>query len=182
MKLSSKIISLLEIKCGHRLHYASDIDFLALDLETVTGEHLGVNTLKRLLGVIDDERKPRISTLDVVARYLGYADWLTLEQLDAGSNSSFDDIQGELRLADLSSGQCVTISYLPDRRVVLEYVGDDRFRVVESENSKLHAGDWLTVSHIVNNYPLFVNKVIRDNTDMGSFTAGKAQGITWTLC
>ena len=59
-----------------QLKHKSDVDFqdpsdaaqLALDIETVTGEHVGVNTMKRLLGMIDDEREPRVSTLNIVAR------------------------------------------------------------------------------------------------------------------
>ncbi|MBR5653635.1 MAG: hypothetical protein IKX22_06100 [Prevotella sp.] len=182
MIFSKKIIQLLQQKCGHDVRTPYDIQCLALDIESQTGEHIGVNTLKRLLGSIDDERSPRISTLDVVARYLGYGDWDTLSQLDTGSNSSFDTIDGELRMADLSVGQQVLITYLPNRHVCMEYLGDGHFRVIEAENSKLLVGDMLSISHIVNNYPLFVTNVLRENADLGSFTAGKAQGITWTLC
>lgn len=181
MKFSLKTIQLLKDRCGHDVRTPADIAGLALDIESKTGEHIGVNTLKRLLGLIDDERSPRISTLDVVARYLGYGDWDTLSQLDSGSNSSFDTIDGELPIANISPGQQVHITYLPNRRVCMEYLGENHFRVVEAENSKLHEGDTLTISHIINKYPLLVTKVLRGDTDLGSFTAGKAQGINWTL-
>lgn len=80
---------------------------LALDVESVTGEHIGVNTLKRLLGFIDDEREPRISTLDVIARYLGFENWEMLKIFDDRSNSSFESSAKEVRVTDLSVGQCV---------------------------------------------------------------------------
>ena len=65
----------LKQKSGVDFQDPSDAAQLALDIETVTGEHVGVNTMKRLLGMIDDEREPRVSTLNIVARYLGFADW-----------------------------------------------------------------------------------------------------------
>jgi len=65
--------------------------------------------------------------------------------------------------------------------VTLEYTGDNHFRVIESEHSKLLAGDLLTLTHIVRDYPLLVSRVERDGQDLGAFTAGKAQGIDFDL-
>ena len=136
-----------------------------------------MNTLKRLLGFIDDEREPRTSTLDVIARYLGFENWDILKTFDDRSNSSFESSSEEIRVNDLSVGQCIQISYLPDRQIELAYLGANRFRVKESANSKLLAGDEMTITHIVQGYPLLVSEVIRDGKSLGAFTAGKAQGI-----
>lgn len=177
MLFSFKIIQLLQKRCGHSLKYPADIERLALDIETVTGEHIGVNTLKRLMGMIDDEREPRLSTLDVVAHYIGYGDWATLQLLDSASNSSFDTVEGELRVADLQEGKMVEVSYLPDRRLRMTYLGEQRFRIIESDNSKLLKDDIITVSHIVNDYPMLVSHVLREGVDLGSFISGKAKGV-----
>lgn len=181
MIFSQKIITLLQQKCGHDLHSPTDIQRLALDIESTTDEHIGVNTLKRLLGSIDDERSPRTSTLDVIARYLGYGDWATLSNLDTGSNSSFTTTDGELRVADLTLGQQVLVTYLPNRRIVMEYLGDNRFRVLQRENSKLQVDDILTVTHLIRNYPMLATEVTRGESNLGSFTAGKAKGIDFQL-
>lgn len=61
------------------------------------------------------------------------------------------------------------------------YQGNGRFLVQMSENSKLLAGDELAVTHIVQGYPLLVTEVIRDGKSLGSFTAGKAQGIRFKI-
>ena len=92
MKLSPYIIELLREKSGNEILLSRDCELLALDVESVTGEHIGVNTVKRLLGFIADEREPRTSTLDIIARYLGFTDWDALRLVDEGSsNSAFDD-------------------------------------------------------------------------------------------
>ena len=96
------------------------------------------------------------------------------------SNSSFDD-RDEYLACYLEKDQQVVISYPPNRSVIIENMGDNHFRVIESENSKLLKGDLLTLTHIVRHYPLLVSEVIRDGRSLGAFTAGKAQGIDFEL-
>ena len=181
MKLSPYITELLREKSGNEIRLSRDCEMLALDVESVTGEHIGVNTMKRLLGFIADERTPRISTLDVIARYLGFANWEALRMVDENSsNSSFDD-RDEYLACYLEKDQQVVISYPPNRSVIIENMGNNHFRVIESENSKLLKGDLLTLTHIVRHYPLLVSEVIRDGRSLGAFTAGKAQGIDFEL-
>lgn len=179
MKLSPFVRESLSERLGHAIRVPADCEQLALDIESVTGEHLGVNTMKRLLGFLEDERNPRTSTLDVIASYLGYENWETLCIFDDKSNSSFDAMDDELRLESLSVGQLVRISYLPDRWLIMKYQGDCRFIVLSAENSKLCADDELIITHIVSGYPLYVSEVKRKGKTLGSFTAGKSQGINF---
>ena len=168
-------------QCHHPLRTSSDCEFLVLDIESKTGEHIGLNTMKRLLGFIDDEREPRQTTLDVIASYLGYDSWETLKVFDDRSNSSFETSGNEVRTTDLHAGQRIEVKYLPDRRYVLQYMGDRHFLVQTSENSKLQVGDTLTVTHFVEGYPLLIESVDRDGQSLGAFTAGKVQGIRFRL-
>ena len=59
MKFSPYVINLLKQKSNKDFRLSGDCEYLALDIESVTGEHIGVNTLKRLSGFINDEREPR---------------------------------------------------------------------------------------------------------------------------
>jgi hypothetical protein len=182
MRLSPYICELLSQRCKRAIRRSADCEFLTLDIETVTGEHIGVNTMKRLLGFIEDERQPRMSTLDVIAQYLGYDHWETLRVHDEEhSNSDFDENRDEVLVSSLKVGQHVVVSYLPNRRVTMAYMGDNRFRVIESINSKLLAEDVLTLTHLVRNYPMLVSGVVREGQSLGAFTAGKAQGIDFEL-
>ena len=120
MKFSPYIIGLLKHKSGCDIRLSADCDRLVCDIESVTGEHIGVNTMKRLLGFIDDERTPRVTTLDVVARYLGYDNWDALRLVDANySNSAFKGLGGCLA-SQLSEGQRLCITYPPDRSLTIE--------------------------------------------------------------
>lgn len=114
MILSFGIQEQLKRKSGLDFSTPADIDRLALDIESKTGERLGTNTLKRLLGVIEDERDPRQSTLQVIALYLGYDNWQTMLEMDGCENSDFDESPEELRSCDLTPGTMVEFEYLPN--------------------------------------------------------------------
>lgn len=182
MKLSPNIKDLLGKQCGREIATPNDCAVLALDIESRTSEHMGVNTLKRLLGFIDDEREPRVTTLNIIARYLGHDDWETLKLIDdEAGNSDFNESQTEIHAAQLKPETMIEITYQPNRRLVIKFLGDNPFVVVESENGKLHVGDFVHLDHIVSGYPLLVSEVLRDGTSLGTFTAGKAQGINFKL-
>ena len=141
MKLPFHIIQLLKEKSGNELRQPSDCEFLSLDIESKTGVRVGATTLKRLLGFAQDERVPHTSTLDAIARYLGYAHWEELSKIEKKGNSDFSTSDEEIRSADLKPGVNIEITYLPDRKVRMQYLSNQRYRIVESENSKLLVDD-----------------------------------------
>lgn len=182
MILSPYIQERLKGKCGIDLREPADAERLVLDIEKTTGEHIGVNTMKRMLGMIDDEREPRLSTLDIVAHYLGHQDWEELKLFDKGSNSAFgDDDEGVLQTSNLPEDSILAVSYPPDRALKFRHLGGGRFIVEQSEHSKLHVGDVLTVTHFVKGYPLLASDVTRDGESLGAFTAGKERGIDFQI-
>ena len=178
MKLPFHVIELLKRKSGIDLRLPSECELLSLDIEGRTGVHIGATTLKRLLGFAVDERTPHASTLDAIARYLGYAHWDELSTIEDSGNSDFEAPEGELRSADLQTGSSVEIAWLPDRRLVLRYLGDCHYHIVESENSKLQVGDEVELQSFVLHHPLFVINVWRDGKPLGQFTAGRVSGLS----
>lgn len=183
MVLPEHIFKLIEKHSGRAVTRSTDCEFIALDIESVTGEHIGVNTIKRLLGFIDDERQPRKTTLDIIARYLGCNTWEEMMgREDSLMSSAFvPGKRKEVMVRDLEVGKRVRISYRPNRVITIEYQGDYHFTVIESINSKLQAGDVLTLTHIIHQYPLLVSEVVRSGLSLGAFTAGNPYGITYSL-
>ena len=178
MILPFHIIELLKRKSGSGLRLPSDCELLSLDIESKTGVRIGATTLKRLLGFARDERTPHATTLDAIAHYLGFAHWDELLAIDDTGNSDFEAPEGELRSADLHAGSSVEIAWLPDRRLVLRYLGDCHYHIVESENSKLQAGDEVELQSFVLHHPLFVINVWRNGRPLGQFTAGRISGLS----
>lgn len=178
MRLPFHIVQLLKEKSGSDLRLPSDCEFLSLDIEGKTGVRVGATTLKRLVGFAQDERVPHTSTLDAIARYLGYAHWDELAQIEDKGNSDFDTSDEEIRSADLQSDAIIEITYLPDRRVRLRYLGNSHYEIIESLNSKLQVGDEVDIQNFVLHHPLLVLNVWRDGDFLGQFTAGRVSGLS----
>ena len=178
MRLSFHIIELLKEKSGNQLRQPSDCENLSLDIESKTRVRIGATTLKRLLGFAHDERTPHASTLDAIAHYLGYAHWEELLLIEDKGNSGFSTSDEEIRSVELQPDVHVEITYLPDRRVVMQYLGNQRYRIVESEKSKLQKGDELEIQNFVLHHPLLVLNVLREGESLGQFTAGRVSGLT----
>lgn len=53
------------------------------------------------MGFAQDERMPHTSTLDALARYLGYVYWEELSQIEDKGNSDFNTTDEEVRSASL---------------------------------------------------------------------------------
>ena len=177
MILPFHIIEMLRHKSGNALRLPSDCEFLSLDMESKAGVRIGATTLKRLLGFAHDDRAPHASTLDAIARYLGYQHWEELAQIEDKGNSDFDAVDGEVRSADLSPDTEVEITYLPDRMLRMRFLGNNHYRIVSSQNSKLHVGDEVEIQNFVLHHPLFVLNVYRNGKPLGQFTAGRISGL-----
>lgn len=177
----------IEEKLGKAIRYPSDYELLAYDIERTTKQRISTNTIKRLLGAIESVREPRLYTLDVIAQYLGFENWdVYVVSLSNEGNSQFEkidnsgvDICHDIVVADLKKGVKVEFQYYPDRKVVLEYIGLREFTVVSCSNSKLRIGDVVEVNNFYLNYPLIINRVVRDGLNIGRFTAGKISGLTY---
>ena len=178
MKLPFHIVQLLKAKSGNDLRLPSDCEFLSHDIQSKTGVRIGATTLKRLVGFAKDERTPHTSTLDAIARYLGYAHWDELTKIGDDGNSNFDASDDEVRSSDLQPNTNVEISYLPDRVVTMQYLGHQRYRVIESQNSKLQVDDELEIMSFILHHPLLAINVWRNGESLGQFTAGRVSGLS----
>ena len=178
MRLPFHSIQLLKRKSATDLRQPSECDFISLDIESKTGVRIGATTLKRLLGFAQDERVPHASTLDAIARYLGYAHWEELSQIEDKGNSDFDVTDEEVRSADLQPDAVVEVTYLPDRKVRMKYQGNNRYQIIESLNSKLLVGDEVEILNFVLHHPLLVLNVWRSGQTLGQFTAGRVSGLS----
>ena len=64
-----------EQKVGRRMHTPKDFDFLRDCIYGECHEMVSISTLKRLWGYNHYEGTPRVSSLNPIARYVGYRDW-----------------------------------------------------------------------------------------------------------
>lgn len=177
MVLNRKIITLLSRTAGYDVATPAGAEKLSHDILSSTGERISVNSLKRLTGVIEYEGKPRETTLDIIARYIGLSGHKDLMTLIADSSSAFNTTDDLIDTDELPTGVKIRLAWAPDRRLVIEKTKDGSFEVKESVNGKLRAGDILFLSRIGLNFPFKVKEVIRQGEKLGNYSAGMDEGL-----
>ncbi len=178
--MSLAIIEQIKKKSG--LAFSNAKDFEVLSAMFPVNERLGVNTLKRLMGYAKSPIAPRKTTLDILSHYLGFSSWETL----SGMQPVESDWMEKAFFADeIREGSIVEASWLPDRHLALRCIGENRFRVTESRNGKLHVDDEVIIYSFRLEYPLQVFQVVRNGeivrdaagNELG-YVAGRQNGLT----
>ena len=177
MKIDPEIVRLLEQKSELDLSISRNCEPLAKLISSETTHSLSRNTIKRILGFINDGHEPMVYTLDAIARYIGYHSWSELTSAIETEHSCWNVTVKQICPADLCQGEILRIQYRPDASLTLKYLEATEFRVEESQNSQLNPGDLLTVKCITDGFPLIATQVVRDGHQLGSFIAGRETGI-----
>ncbi len=173
------LLAEVEKHYGRRLSTSADFEALSVVVEHESGEMISSSTLKRLWGYVNLKPTPRISTLNVLSRYIGKRDFCEFRQSildDAHYVSRFFQVK-KVCSADLDKGAEVVIGWAPNRLVTLRYDGDSSYTVIRSENSKLAEGDRFRTESFMIGYPLYIPRILRDGEYTLSYIAGAQEGL-----
>ena len=138
----SKLKELIQKEFGKKIEYSYQCDALSQAIQDSTSEAISITTLKRLFGFAQNPHLARKSTLDILARYVGYSDYEKfIKDFSIDSEiSDFEPIES-ISVQDLESGDEIRVTYEPNRSLRLKYMHDDTFKVLDSKSSKIQAGD-----------------------------------------
>lgn len=156
--------------------------------EAISGSgsgYLSASTLKRRWGYVRDTPRKHTSTLDVLARFVGFNGGIVefMRHCDAltEAESGYSTAR-TLDMASLPVGSRVMVAWMPDRKIVLSRKeGGSLFEIVEALNSKLKVGMKVRVGRIVEGSPLMLELVDDDKHAPLVYEAGKLHGVTWRL-
>ena len=170
----------IEQRMGVALQSPADFEQLIQQIWNKQHRVLSLSTIKRIWGYVESSSMPRLSTLNTLSRFIGYADWnaylLALEQRDASESDMF---QGEgLTLSSLQPNDLLEVSWQPNRRCVFRYLGDNQFIVIESKNAKLHIGDRFSAAAFIIGRPMYLDNVLLADGTRTSYVAGKRNGLS----
>lgn len=171
---------LVKEKYEDTLATSTDFEVFSLMLKNKYSTAVSASTLKRLYDYVGDEHKPRMATLNVLSRYIGHPDfsrfvaWLKTSPC---YNSSFFNAD-QLMSSDLRCGDEVEIGWRPNRMVRLEYLGNSRYTVIESRNSKMLFGDIFVTGCFIAEQPLYLPFLERDGERTPPFVAGRNGGLS----
>lgn len=148
---------------------------------------INAKTLKRLFGYdrTNEESFIRLYTLDVLSRYLDYENWNAyLEHLHLLEGGGSGDFKGEeINAEDLSIGDTFQIAWQPNRKSTLKYLGNQKFEITETENSKWQVGDTFLCKHFMMGKPLYVDNLTNKDGVLKSamYVVGEKGGINISL-
>ena len=95
-----------------------DYDYLSKSILEKQHENISATTLKRMWGYLSEPVKPRISTLDILAGYVGAESWEDFcRQEQAFSQTIDDELQSsdaELKATDDESQETATVQLMAD--------------------------------------------------------------------
>jgi hypothetical protein len=173
------LLSKVEKKYGRRVATTTDYEALSVAIEIEINDHLSASTLKRIWGYVSEKPTPRLTTLDILSRYIGEKDFRqfceSLMKSDAFESTFFS--AKCLSSSELKDGQEMAIGWNPDRLVTLKYLGNTEFEVLTSANSKLRKGDRFQVTDFILGSPLFISHILRKGVQTPPFVAGKNEGL-----
>ena len=184
MKLSQKTIDEIKEKTGMKFDRAKDFAVLSEEIFDKTGRSIGITTLKRLFGTIEDERDAIGYTMNTIAIYLGYPSWKAYMGQDTfDSEWGYDDETFFVHL--LEPGDQLQVQYL-DRQVGFKVIdrSDGReirrvLRVDSTKNSSLLMGDIVYVYRLSVGSPIEAEKVVRDGVIGNYRTKGEVTKIDY---
>lgn len=134
-----RLCETVEKVLDQKMRTPKDFDFLREQIYQKLNVLISSTTLKRIWGYLIDESTPRNSTLSVLARFVGYADYESFCNSLSGIDLPSDSILGNClhTTEDLAVADRVILRWEPQRVCVVEYQGDGQFVVLSSEMTRL---------------------------------------------
>ena len=176
-----RLIKHVETVTGRKVQTPRDFEFLTHQIKGFTNESISISTLKRLWGYTNSNYKFSKYTLDILSRMVGYSCYdAFLEEKNEIPSSQFF-INHKLFSEALEPGERIKLTWKPERVVVVEYKGNNKFVVRSSEKSKLLAGDSFHCNQFMEGEPLIMTHVIRDGMTPCDYICGKQEGIRWSF-
>ena len=174
--------SRVEEKYGKPLETHNGFILLVGAIEAEVREHVSESTLERMWGYSTREAAYiSLRTLNVLSRYVGASSWKGFcEDLKTSSQVESEEFSGDsIVTAALSAGKRLQLGWLPDRMITVEYLGMNRFVVIESLNSSLRPGDSFECLQIQLGRPLYLDRFRRAEADgEARYVAGERSGLT----
>ena len=174
------LINAIEDALGRPVRTPKDFDLLSERIFARTGDLLSRNTLRRIWGRIGGDVMPRRSTLDILARFIGYKgfeSFLSGNRHDNGEASS-PFFGRRLSVVDgLTPGDRLRLTWQPERVCDVVYNGSQHFRVTHSENTRLKEGDTFLCAIIIEGQPLYLDQLQQGTNPPTAYICGKSGGV-----
>lgn len=182
--MKKRLIHDVETALGVNLKTPKDFEMFRSKIYARLGVLVSSTTLKRLWGYLDDDVQTSETTLSIISRFLGYRDWNEYQSRGVNSCETESNPVMSRRLSvkdQLTPGERLLLLWHPDRKCEVEYLGDLKFRVVASENTRLRPGDTFSCNLIVAGEPLYIDNLQQGQNPPIAYVCGKKSGVRFEL-
>lgn len=177
----------LEVEKKYNKKIEVPADFVAFSdhLSDTLKIHLSPSTLERVWNYSSRKNSSLSAhTLNILCRYIGRKDWTDFcAFLNTSGLIDSDIVEGEnVQSARLAVGDRLQIGWLPDRKCVIEYLGNYKFRAVCCENSTMKPGDTFRCIEFIRNQPAIMDEFLQAGDcreKQKRYIAGKHHGLSF---
>ena len=177
--MTEKLCKEIEAALNRQLQTPKDFEYLRERIYARLHVLVSRTTLMRIWGYIEKDVQPRVSTLNILSQFLGYKDWESFQEnaMLPKEQQSNPIMSRKLSVSELVRGDRLRLSWQPERICDIEYLGELTFRVVASENTRLHVGDTFQCSLIIEGEPLYIDNLKQGNHPPTAYVCGKKSGV-----
>ena len=163
------------------------VDFIGLadSIESNLKQHISPSTLERVWNYSTrNTTTVSVHTLNLLSEYVGKKNWTDFcSSLYACGLIDSDMVEDKAVFCkSLSVGDRLQIGWLPDRKCVIEYLGDYKFEAISCENSTLQSGDTFKCIEFIKGQPAVMDEFIQDSDSSKTskrYIAGKHHGLSY---
>lgn len=177
-KSSPELLALLrrvESVFGRAVVVPNDFDALSDALKNT----ISSPTLKRIFGYVRGYDVVRVSTLNILATYVGYTSWedfLNICRTEHGVESQ--ELHTKVINSEhLAVNEVIEFAWLPNRICRCQYLGNSRFEVIYVENSKLAVGDTFSCRMFALGETLYIDNLKQAETLHAVYAIGIDNGL-----
>lgn len=175
--MQEALIHEIETLVGQAFNTHRDFVYLSQTICDAKHEYISPTTLKRVWGKQHDYTKCSIFTLDLLARYLGYADYKAFCQGKKQDHETSGFFVCTYSSDLLSVGDELCLKWAPDRQVVIRYEGNRHYRVVSSENAKISVNDTFECISFLDGEVMQLSNLMHKGQGPFTYVAGKMGGV-----
>ena len=183
MKEIQQLCADIEVAIGQRMCTPKDFTLLRERIYNRLGIMISATTLKRIWGYLSSNYQTSHSSLSILARFLGYRDWEDYLQRkpEEAELPSSPVMSRRMTIEEMRLGCELRLTWQPNRICVVYYEGNGHFRVLSSENTRLHEGDTFRCSLFIEREPLYIDDWVQNGRPPIAYVCGKKSGIHYEV-
>ena len=162
-------------------------DFIALadEIKSSIRQHVSPSTLERVWNYSTrNAATVSVHTLNLLCEYVGKNNWTNFcSTLNESGVIDSDMVEDKALFSiSLSAGERLQIGWLPDRKCVIEYLGDYKFKAISCKNSTLQPGDSFKCIEFIKGQPAVMDELTQASDFSKTpkrYIAGKHHGLSY---